>query len=408
MARPAPYIVGMDTTTRAVALLAASLCLPVLSRAQSSVWLALTTWGGEVRLAHRPGGEDRLLYSAGGRASHATFSNDGRRLAFARFGGSVYVVNNDGTGAQPLCATYTSDDVTNICWTEKGIFWMEGDAEGGTPHVNVVDPATGSRRQLTISRTIGLTSLSMTRDGTLGFARLHHESVGFAYGSMFFSVNADATALLNEKYDDAGEWDHGATMLNDGSAAVWTLWNCSTFGNPAGPAPGDCYHHAFGFVAPATSTTGNFDKTRYISWDVLHRSADPVVPDNWQLWGPGSSPFTTPSNDSLMVYSFQQPVDPWAVRVFMINVYTNVVQDITPAYWGTEGEFWTGTLPDPHATAVASTRYPHTAMSPPRAAQAFGGRLSPVSGAASATTYTPSGRLTPGRPAACAPLVEVH
>jgi hypothetical protein len=376
------------------ALIASSalLCLTVASAAQTSVWLALTTWGGEIHLVHNLTGEDRLLHDAGGRASHAAFSNDGRQVAFARFSGAIGVVNNDGTGYRALCNTYGSQEVTNICWTTRGIFWMEGTANGGTPNVNVVDPISGNRRQLTITRNVGLTSLSMSRDGSVGYARLHHESVGFAYGAMFFDVNAGATALSNEKYDDAGEWDHGAAMLNDGSEAVWTLWNCSAFGNPAGPAAGDCYHHAFGFIAPASSSTGAFDKTRYISWDVLHRGADPVVPDNWQLWGPGSSPFTSPANDSFMVYSFQQPVDPWAVRVFLLNVYTNAVQDITPAYWGTEGEFWVGALPDPNATTISQAeRRPHAVMSPERASLSIGGMLSPVSGAASAV-YTTTGR----------------
>lgn len=323
--------------------------------AQPQIWVSLTSWNGDIHLWNTATSENRLLrQGTDSRTSHCAFSNSGTKLAFAQFGGQVYTVNNDGTGLTPVCNTYTSQVVTNICWTTKGLFWNEGEAEGGTPYVYWADPYTGATRRLgPISRNVGLTSLAVSRDGSVAYARLHHESVDFAYGAVFFDIDHDATSLTNEKYDDAGEWDHGATMLNDGSAAVWTLWNCS-FGNTAVSDASGCYHHAFGFVASSTSATGSFDKDRVIDWPVLHDAVSPSVPYNWQLWGPGSSPFTTPSNDSLMLYSFQEPVEPWDVRMLVVNMYTETVTDVTPPYWAFEGEFWAGQLPDPQNTFAAN------------------------------------------------------
>jgi hypothetical protein len=366
---------------------------------QINAWISWTTWGGDVSLRNSQTGESRSLRQAsGGRTSHCAFSNDGRRLTFAQSSGSVYVVNNDGTGLAALCNTYTSNEVTNICWTLKGIFWMEGTAEGGSPYVYWADPQSGTTRRLgPVSRGTPLTSLSMTRDGSLAYARLHHESVGFAYGAMFFGIDAGATALVGQKYDDAGEWDHGAVMLNDGSAALWTLWDCSSFGNSSAPDPGSCYHHAFGYVVPSTSTTGSFDKQGFTDWQVLHDRVQPAVPYDWQLWGPGSSPFTTPSNDSLVIYTFQQPVDPWACRTFIWNIHTNDITDVTPPNWAYEGEFWVGDLPDPHSTGTAQPwRAPPTAdvntsqagsVAAPPMPFALDGRRLAVSGVAARAMY---------------------
>lgn len=293
--------------------------------------------------------------------SHGAFSPDGRRVAYYVQGDGVYVVNNDGTDTRRICDTYTAGRTVNIFWTERGIYWNEGFKDDAENYIGYVNVETGDRKKYTHSRSIKITHFSMDGSGTRGYARLRHEQVNAAYGALLFDIADHGTSMQNEKYDDAGIWDHGSAMSKDGSKVFWVLFG-DYFGNtrvPSNEVKNKVYHQAIGVVGHAESTTGDFAKTDLFDWDILHDSVSPPVPYTWIVCNGGVSkaPHTTHANDSLMAYHMHNPDNPDDIRLFLLNFYTRTITDITPVSdkWSKYyGEFWVGPLQNPDGTAERS------------------------------------------------------
>jgi len=278
-------------------------------------------------------------------ATHAAFSPDGRKLAFILEGTGtargVFTVNNDGTGAARLCALFTSNSLTfcNICWTTRGIFWSENSRS-----IYWADPATGRSRSIG-SLTTNTTGnhLRMSRAGTRAYLRTDHE-LSPSVGGLFFEVSSD-TAITNQR--TFSTWDHGSVMLNDGSAALWNAFNCGSIGNPSG-----CAYHVY------------FARVDFATMQLTPLKPGDNLASQYIIDGPGFGPYTTPNNDSLILYR-KEPCDGcWEdPHFFIMNVYTREVREATPSTIAPggpitslgelydAGEFWMGALPNPHATS---------------------------------------------------------
>ncbi len=335
-------------------LLALGVCASAAAAAIAPAWIPISRcWSdGCIYMWNTSTKQTYRIYQKqawdGPNPGHCAFSRDGRRLAFIIKGSDddgVYVVNNDGTNLQRICATKSSSTgqgFCNICWTDRGLFWTEN-----TRQVYWADPDTKTSRALgTIAANTTGNHLRMSRDGSRAYLRTNHD-IGDHVGGLLFETNAGLTGIVNERVFGDGEWDHGSVMLNDGSAVIWVVWNCGAFGNP----PGCAYHKLFAtlnFVDPSQYTI--------ITPNDGHATG-------WELDGPGWGPYTTPTSDAHILYNRYGTDSNEGHLFFIMDVNTRETVEVTPTQVASGGpissfnpdfdilgEFWFGDLPNPNPT----------------------------------------------------------
>ncbi|MBD3242176.1 MAG: hypothetical protein GF331_16410 [Chitinivibrionales bacterium] len=282
--------------------------------------------------------------------THAAFSPDGKQLAVIvkkhEDTGSVWIMNNDGTGQRALCPTYVDTigmSFCNICWTERGIFWSER-----AETIFWADPVSGETRVLgPIQTPTTINHLRIDRAGRHVYARTTHNIPGV--GGLFFEINDGLNGLVNERGFAYDHFDHGCCMLNDGSAAIWIPWHCNHYGNEPECTGG---HEVF--------VRRPFDDENAYSFFPPGDN----LGDSYELAGPGSGPYTTPNSDNLILYCKTASAEDGAW--FIMDITTGESVDVTPSddriapggaiesfdvLWRMVlGEFWIGRLPSPHAT----------------------------------------------------------
>jgi hypothetical protein len=322
-------------------VMACLLCCQVDAAIQSA-WISFAPYAGNGRYYLWNSDTHQIVQLTDGTTRGdilCAFSPDGKKLAYIGDGNGkrgVYTVNNDGTEITRICATFTTDGglFCNICWTQKGLFWSENQRS-----IYWADPVTKQNKSIG-SLTTNTTGnhLRMSRDGARAYLRTDHETAA-GVGGLFFEVSS-STTLINERVTPA--WDHGSCMLNDGSAAIWVK-------------PGSHkYFEIRDFV----------DLTKYTAL-ALYDNLDA----SYELAGPGFGPYTTPNNDSLIMYRMDDHDNPtWSdPRFFIFNIYTHELKAATPSdaniapggpistlgQYYDAGEFWMGALPDPHSSVGA-------------------------------------------------------
>lgn len=322
--------------------------VPHTTLAMPDAWVEFYTLYGanSIYLFNTGTKEMRLVHKCRNNPTQAAFSLDGTRLAFLDKKpddtGSVWIVNNDGTGLRRVCATFANstqhyNGTSTICWTQQGLFWCEN-----TNQIFWADPETGASKVLgTLATNTTGNLFSMSLDGTRAYLRTDHNTDPHV-GGLFFEVGPNVSGIVNERPFANPFWDHGSAMLCDGSAAVWVVWNCGSFGNPA-----NCAGHQL---------LSLMDFTDLSAWDIVY----PPDPDTTALAGPAGGPYTSPSSADHILYR-RGGWDDYTCTIF--NYKTGEYIDATPSpiapggpidvlpRLSKQGGFWMGDLPNPHATA---------------------------------------------------------